>query len=138
MERFVNHILYAIHMFTRNFEPAIYENGRISYGGLVAGKVFLIMTMNYLWAIFFTVMQLLGRDIAEPLFRTHLFEVAYLVVIIIIANVLRYIWFLKDNKEEKYYWEFASMPDDVHLKWRFAAWGLFLFSIVYLLICICL
>ena len=76
-------------------------------------------------------MQLLGRDIAEPLFRTHLFEVAYLVVIIIIANVLRYIWFLKDNKEEKYYWEFASMPDHVHLKWKFAAWGLFLFSIVY-------
>ena len=125
-------------MFTRNFEPAIYENGRISYRGLAAGNVFLIMTMNYLWAIFFTVMQLFGSDIAGLLFRSNIFKVAFLIVTIIIANILMYIWFQKDNKEEKYYWEFASMPDNVHLKWRFAAWGLFLFSIVYLLVCICL
>ena len=138
MERFVNHILYAIHMFTRNFEPAIYENGRISYRGLAAGNVFLIMTMNYLWAIFFTIMQLFGSDIAGLLFRSNIFKVAFLIITIIIANILMYIWFQKDNKEEKYYWEFASMPDHVHLKWRFAAWGLFLFSIVSLLTIICL
>ena len=125
-------------MFTRNFEPAIYENGRISYRELAAGNVFLIMTLNYLWAIFFTIMQLLGRDVAESLFHSYIFKVAYLVVTIIIANILMYVWFQKDNKEEKYYWEFASMPDQVHLKWRFAAWGLFIFSIVYLLTIICL
>ena len=133
MERFVNHILYAMHLFTRNFEPAIFDNGRVSYNALLARHVFNVMLMAYLMSLFYTLIQLTGRDTAYILFSSHIFKIVYLGAVFAISQILGYIWFDKDKKEERYYWEFASMPDQLHLKWRFAAWGLSTFSIIYLL-----
>ncbi len=129
---FVNHILYGLHMFTRNFEPVVYHNGKFSYNALLAKKIFLLMLMNYLLCISYSFMRLISKETTRMLMESNIFKIVYLGILLVVSLILGYYWFEKDGKEEKYYWEFASKPDRKHFKWKLMAWGLFILSIIYI------
>lgn len=133
---FMNHILYGLHLFTQKFEPVVYHNGKVSYNAMLAKKFFLLMLMNYLLCISYSFMSLINMEITQTLFRNSVYKIIYFSIIIVLSLILEYYWFEKDEKEEKYYWKFASKPDREHFKWKLMAWGLFIFSIVYIILLI--
>lgn len=135
MERFINHILYGLHLFTRNFDPVVYHNGKYSYNGLMANDVFIFMLMTYLFCVGYTIIRVFCGHDTKLLFKDKTFFTVFSVIILLITWLVFYYCFMKDNKQEKYYWEFASKPDSAHTEWKLLSWGLFFFSFIYVILC---
>lgn len=135
MERFVNHVLYGIHLFTRNLEPVVYHGNKLSHNALLARKVMGVIIMNYLVVISYAFMFLIfGRAYTLQLLDDETYFLIFWGVLIVIGMSLHHYWFDKDDKEEMYYNEFVLLPDSRHFEWRLIAIAVFMFPI--LIVCL--